>query len=543
MKIKTLLILVLVAIAAITILLLVKFDGRKMATVGKTGSRTDIKAAIGPEPASLDPAINIDTYVSVYISHLLEGLTKYDENNQLIPAMADHWTVSKDGLVYTFFLKNGIKWSDGVDVKAQDFEYAWKRVLSPETASKYADPLFYIKNAKDFNKGLTKDVGIKVLDEKTLQITLERPTSFFPSLVAIQPFFPARKDIIEKYGDSWSQNAVSYIGNGPFVLRAWNHNQDILMVKNENYYEKDKVKISTVDWKMVDDDTAALNAFDAGEIDFHTGFIDTSELPRLYAENKAKKIDAVGVSYVIFNTKRPPFNDSRVRQALSLSVDRKGLVDVLQDGSEPAKAFISYGIPSVKSGSDFRTDEYSENFISDQPNIEAAKKLLADAGYPDGKGLKVFDFLTAKDSTNVKIAEYLQDQWSKINVKIKINSVESNVRNQLREDGQYDITKGSWGSDYLDPNSFLYGFLSDSVNNYGRWQNKAYDEKVTASIEASTKVEEIKYAHEAEKIMMDDMAIAPLFYPSFNVLSDPKLKSVYVNSLRRVMFTTAYWDK
>jgi len=519
----------------------VKSKNHQLASRTQMPLRTDVKAAIGPEPASIDPAINIDTYVSIYISHLSEGLTKYNDKNEIVPAMAERWEVSEDGLVYTFFLKDNVKWSDGVPVTAKDFEYEWKRVLDPKTASKYADPLFYIKGAEDFNKGIAKEVGITSINDKTLQVTLERPTSFFTSLVSIQPFFPVRQDIVEKYGDTWSQNQQSHVSNGPFVLTAWNHNQNILMSKNENYYDKDLVKLQTINWKMVDNDTAALNAFDVGELDFHTGFINTNELPRLYTEKKATKLDALGVSYVIFNVKNKPFDNVKVRQALSLAIDRQGLVDVMQDGSRVAEGYISYGVPSFEKGSDFRTDKYAQKFISDKPNLEEAKRLLAEAGYPDGKGLDEFVFLTAKDSTNVKIAEYMQDQWAKINVRIKINAIEQKVRNELRAKGEFDITKGSWGSDYLDPNSFLYGFVSASPNNYGRWASKAYDEKVSASVGSKDLESEFKYAHEAEKIMMDEMPIVPLFYPSFNILMNPNLKSVYVNSLRRVMFTDAYW--
>ena len=511
----------------------------------KTKAKGHVNASIGPEPATIDPAKNIDAYGAVYLQHMFEGLAKLDSNNQLVPGMAQSWDVSTDGLTYIFHLKEGAVWSDGKSLTAEDFAYAWKRVLAPETASLYVDRLYFIKNAEKYNKGLVKadDVGVKALDSKTLQVTLEKPTPFFVSLTILNPYFPVRKDIIDQKGDTWTQDPATYISNGPYVLVAWNHNSSIEMKKNIYYYDAPKMKINTISWKLTSDDTSALNAFETGELDFNAGFINTNELPRLTSENKVRKVAALGVSYIIFNMQRAPFENPKIRQALSLAIDRKELAEnVLRDGSVRATGFIPFGLPSIGAGSDFRTDPEAKIYFSENADLEGAKKILAEAGYPEGKGLREFEYYTSKNSTNQKIAEYVQNQWAKIGVNIKINLLESKVFSEYRSQGKYDITKGSWGGDYYDPYTFLSAFLSDSPNNYGRWKNNDYDTYVNLSISSPDKNSQISNAHKAEDVLIGDLPIIPLSFLSQNALVNPKLKGIYMNSLYMMMFTNAYWE-
>ncbi len=509
-------------------------------------AKDHINVSIGPEPSTIDPGKNIDAYGAIYIQHMFEGLVKLDNKDRLVPGMAEKWDISNDGLIYTFYLKNDIKWSDGKEVTADDFAYAWKRVLAPETASLYVDRLYFIKNGEKYNKGEGNgdDVGIKVIDSKTIQVTLEKPTPFFLSLTILNPYFPVRKDMIDSSGDAWTQDPTTYISNGAYVLTSWNHNSSIEMKKNDYYYDSKNVKINTISWKLPSDDTVALNAFETGELDFNGGFINTNELPRLKKEGKVLSTPALGVSYIIFNMQREPFGNIKLRQALSLVLNRKDLAEnILRDGSVPATGFIPFGLPSQNTDSDFRNDVGAKTFFTEEDNLEEAKKLLAEAGYPDGKGLRELQYYSSKNSDNQKIAEYVQNQWGKIGVKIKINLLESKVFSEYRSQGKYDITKGSWGGDYYDPYTFLSAFLSTSANNYGRWKNSAYDSFVNLALLSSDKNAQISNSHKAENVLMTEQPIVPFIFLNQNALINPQLKGVYTNSLYMIKFTNAYWQK
>jgi oligopeptide transport system substrate-binding protein len=513
----------------------------------KAEKKTAIVATVGPEPETIDPALNTAVDSANYINHVFEGLTRIDKNGKTVAGVAKEWIISDDGAKYTFFLREDAKWSDGKRVTAHDFEYAWKRALDPEVASWYAYMLYYLKNAEEYNMGKVDpdDVGVRAIDDMTLEVVLKTPTSYFLDLCNFPTYMPVRKDVIEKYGDKWTLSAESYVGNGPYRLMEWNHDSDIIMKRNENYWDEGSLGgISRIRFVLTDDNAAALNAFESGEHNYNDDLIPAEELPRLISDGKTVSSPELSVNYVVFNVKKPPLDNPKVRKALSLAIDRKFIVkNVLQGGQKVAVGFIPYGTPGLDPSKDFRAEEESASFLSETADIEEAKKLLAEAGYPDGKGLPEIEYSTNSDSINNRLAEALQAQWAQIGVKVKISTMEWKVFGPYRAEQKYTIARGAWAADYIDPMTFLDMFLSNSPNNEAAWSNERYDELIKKAQSTNDQQIRMPAMHEAEKILLEEMPISPISFPNRNILIDPKLKGVYRNAMGFVYFQFAYWEE
>jgi Bacterial extracellular solute-binding proteins, family 5 Middle. len=381
---------------------------------GKQTAPIEITYNLQTEPRSVDPAKNTAIDGGTVIYHVFEGLTRLDKNNKAEPAVAEKWDVSSDGLTYTFHLRDGVKWSDGKPVTAKDFEYAWKRVLNPDTGSEYAYQLYYIKNGEKYNKGEAKaeDVGVVAKDDKTLELTLESPTPYILELLAFFTYMPVRQDIVEKDPDGWAQNPETYIGNGAFVMKEWNHNDSIVFEKNPNYWDAGRIKPDKLTFVMINDASTELAAFDNNQIDFGDN-PPANDFPRL-REDGVLHIDPSLATYgYVFNTKKAPFDNPKVRKAFSLAIDRKAIVETPpQVGQKPAGGWVPPGLPDADATKDFREiggDYYDVNKAS----VEEAQKLLAEAGYPGGKGLPEITLLYNTSEGHKQIAEMLQEMWKK----------------------------------------------------------------------------------------------------------------------------------
>lgn len=509
-------------------------------------SKTVVNADMGPEPDTIDPAMNTAADSANYIIHAFEGLTRVDKDGKTVPGIAEKWDVSKDGLTYTFHLRDS-KWSDGKALTAKDFEYSWKRALDPKTASQYASQLYFIKNGEAFNSDKAKadDVGVKATDDKTLVVTLESPTGFFLDLCNFPTYMPVRQDIIEKYGEKWIQTPESYIGNGPYKMTAWSHNSEIVMKANENYWDKNwKPAVKEIHFKMNDDPTTGLNAFESGEYDFNDAVIPPAELPKLIADKKTTPVDEIGVNYVIFNVKKPPLDNKKVRQALSLAIDRKFIVEkVMQGGQKTSNGFVPYGTPGVEPGKDFRSED-STKYNSETADIEGAKKLLAEAGFPDGQGIPELEYVTNPGAANAQLAEALQSMWAKIGIKVKVNTMEWKVLLPYRDvDKKHQIARGAWVGDYMDPYTFMHIQMTTDGNNSTNWSNAEYDKLCKDAMSTADPKARMEAMHKAEKILMDELPIIPTSYRLKQTLIQPKLKGIYQNGLGFVYFQNAYWEK
>jgi oligopeptide transport system substrate-binding protein len=353
-----------------------------------------------------------------------------------------------------------------------------------------------------------------------------------------------RKDIIEKYGDKWTLSPESYIGNGAFKMTGWEHKSVITMQKSTTYWNSKDIKITSINWQLLQDSSTALNAFEAGELDFNNGLIPSGEIPSLREQNKLTNVDLLSSKYVGINIKKPPLDNIKVRMALSIALDRNEIVKKMLNGNgKPAVAFVVAGIPGFEKSKDFRNEEGAENYISDKADINQAKELLAKAGYPDGKGLPDIEYATSNLTDNVQLAEILQEQWKKIGVNIKINSMEKSVFSAYRAEKKHELCNAGWAGDYYDPTTYMFLFLTNNPNNFFNWSNKKFDDLYE---EAQSTIDQKKrhgLLHEAEKTVIEDMPVIPLYFQYKSTMINPHLKGVYQNSLGYVSFNDAYWDK
>jgi oligopeptide transport system substrate-binding protein len=483
---------------------------------------------LGTEPPTLDPAKMDDlTSMSVMLA-LCKGLTEFDKDMRPIPAIAQSWERTADGKRYVFHLRRNARWSDGKPVTAQDFIYGWKRVLSPETASPYAFFLYELKNARAFYEGKIKDfnlVGVKAPDAHTLQIDLERPTPFFLSLAATPVMLPVREDLIRKYGDNFTE-AGRFLSNGAYKMTQWKHDEKIRLVPNPYFYGKDPAKrpaLDGIDMYMISDANTSVVMYENNELDF---IETTSSIPAFDVRRLRKSPDAHvetlhRINYFGFNTKKPPFDNPKVRQAFAYALDRNYYPKLLQSGQKPITSFISPGLVGYNPG------------LGLAYNPKKARQLLAEAGYPDGKGFPTvyITFQTLYDlQKEAEIAQYL---WKKnLNVDVRLNNMEWKVLlSKLHEDPP-EIFRLGWFVDYPDPDSYMNLFLSDNGNNYTNWKSKQYDALVNQAVVTLDPAKRKALYDEAQKLLLEQVtAIIPIYVAEKTYLVKPYVQGLEINSL------------
>ncbi|MGE5623626.1 MAG: peptide ABC transporter substrate-binding protein [Methanocella sp.] len=499
----------------------------------------------GTEPETIDPALSTGIPEANIELAIFEGLTRIGPNDVIIPGVASKWEVSKDGLTWTYHLRKS-KWSNGDPVTAKDFEYAWKRALAPATASEYAYQLFYIKNAEDFNAGKIKDasqLGIKVIDDYTLQVTLASPTPYWDFLTGFPTLMPVHKKFVEADPKAWFTKPETYIGNGPFKLSQWQHNSKLILVKNENYWDAKKVKLQKIEFSLIDSNTTQEAMFETNQLDV----LDDIPLPTIERWKKDPGYEVspyIGTYYYIVNTNK--IKDKRVRQALYLGFDRKTLVEkITKGGQAPAYAYTPAGFPDpVKKGAEYRA--VGGNFLTTgdlAKDIEKAKKLLADAGYPNGKGLS-FNILYNTSESHKRIAEYMQQQWKQnLGIDVKLSQQEWQVYLDTRDTDNFDLARAGWIGDYVHPMTFMDMHVTGGGNNDSKWGNKKYDELIDFAKNTLDQKAAFKAMHDAEAIMMDEVPVIPIyFYTELHVFK-PWVKNLKVSALGFWQFKEAWVEK
>lgn len=487
-----------------------------------------VRFNLATEPKTLDPTLNGDLMAGFIIDHCFEGLLR-DRNGKLVPGMAESWKLSEDRKTYTFKLRNA-KWSDGKPVRAGDFEYAWKRVIDPKSGAGYAYIFYCIKGAEAFynGKGKLEDVGIKATDDKTLVVTLENPTPYFLQLAAFMAYMPVRKDIVEKYPDKWARNVKTYVGNGPYSMKKFGADGAILE-KNPNYWNTKALKLPKIQGDFILEASTELTAFENGEFDILGAFaqLPSAEMPRIMKMPGFVFYPQITTFFYTVNTQKKPLDDIRVRKALALAIDRKALVERVMRGAQiPAINIVPQGLKD-SSGKDFGKTAGSFGFDpAGKAKGDEARKLLAEAGFPGGKGFPALTLLYNTSETHKLQAEAVQEMWRKeLGVEIKLVNQEWQVFLESRKTGKYDIARGHWWGDYADPMTFLDMFLSTSGNNWPQWKNAEYDKLVLASMAQSGKQRD-ESMYKANKLFMDDLPILPLFYPVDNAVIMPYVKGL-----------------
>ncbi|WRS26564.1 peptide ABC transporter substrate-binding protein [Oscillospiraceae bacterium MB08-C2-2] len=508
------------------------------------GSAPDQKIiwAIHNEADTLDPGITNNTFASPVLMNTFEGLMTYDNNNNLVPGVAADYKVSEDGTQYTFTLRDGLKWSDGSALTAEDFIYSWTRVITPETGGKFSGLITdYVLNAQEFFDGTAKieEVGFKAQDEKTIVITTKAPTPWFLDILVTYTWSPVKKAAVEASPDAWAKNAETFICNGPFKPSAITVGEGYVLVKNDEYYAADSVKLQEINMRLIPDQATALTAFESGEID---GFyeVPSDDIPRLKSESdEMYSVSQFAHTYYIMNLESGPLKDARVRKALALALDRTQLIEnVLQTADKPATGLVSPGY--MVDGKDY-TDGRPDYGIAPTANVEEAKKLLAEAGYPDGKDFPKLRLSYYTNPIVKKVTEAMQQMWKEnLGIEMEISTEEWKVYYDNVQAHNYDIAAMGWGADYLHPASFFETMLSTSVNNNSQYANEAYDALIRETMGTVDAAKGRDLMLKAEQILIgDDMAVIPLYYRSRVLMMSDSVDGWLLTPLNNMYFKNA----
>ncbi|MBP2645705.1 MAG: oppA 2 [Firmicutes bacterium] len=505
---------------------------------GDKQSKT-LRYAVGAEPESLDPRKSTSIAAGNIEAQLFEGLTTLDSNNAPVPAAAERWEVSPDGLTYTFYLRQGLKWSNGDPVTAEDFEYAWKTALSKEMASDYAYQLFYLKNGEAYNAGKVEEseVGVKAVGNNGLQVTLEKPVPYFLSLISCQTYYPVNKKLATS-NENWAADAKSYVGNGPFKMTSWTHQDKVEVVKNDQYWDAAKVKLPGIQFSFVESNSTVLTMFENNQLDMAEN-PPVTELPRLQKEGKVKVYPSLGTYYYSFNVRQAPFDNPKVRKAFSLAINRQDIVSrVLRGGQKIALAIVPYGVPDVAAGEDFRVK--GGDYIADN-DVATAQKLLTEAGYPGGKGLPTITLLYNTSDNNKVLAEAVQEMLKKnLGVTVELTNQERKVFYDTLDSHNFQFARDEWVGDYDDAMTFMELFETGNRNNNSGYSNPAYDALIQTARNTTDQAVRIKAMHDAEKLLVEDSPIIPMYFYADNVLITSHVKDIVRTIMGTVYLKGAY---
>ena len=508
--------------------------------------KDELTVNLGYELQSIDPAINDETYGFIYINHAFEGLLTKDINGKIVGGSSDKWEISEDKLKYTFHIREDAKWSDGKKLTADDFVYSYRRVVDPKTASPIAYLMYYIKNAKDINMGKKQidTLGVTAVDENTLTIELENPTLYFEDILASGGcYVPVREDIINKYGDDWTWNPESYIGNGAYKMTERKPDELIAFELNTNYWDYKNQVAKKINFVLIADEYISLNAVRTGDVDFSINAPPIGEIESLIKENLMAVSDIIGVYYLDLNNKDKTLSDKRVRKALSLAIDRNYIVSNIGHGKLiAAESFV----PPVVKGLEKSFREESSNFIianNYSNNIIEAKRLLAEAGYPNGEN---FPILEVKVSSGfyTTVLEAIQEMWkNNLNIDVVVRTEESKITLPFRQSGKYQIARTSWTGDYNDPLTMLQIMTSESDINYSGFSNERYDYLINFATTSTNEKDRMEALKEAEAILFEEMPIIPFIYRTDFLVVNPKLKNYIDDPLGRYRFNYAYIEE
>lgn len=478
----------------------------------------------GSEPKDLDPHVVTGVTEHNIIVALLEGLVAEDPKTLApIPGAASHWEISDDALTYTFHIRPEAKWSNGDALVADDFAFAYQRILTPSLGSPYAYMLYCLQNAEAYSTGKLTDftqVGVKALDPHTLQLTLRAPTPYFLSLLNHYSWFPLHRNTIRAHGkidalgSMWTRPG-NFVGNGPFTLTDWQPNKQISVTKNETYWDRDTVKLTAIHFYPIGDHTIEEHAFRAGQLHV-TGTvpIDRIDYYRSKAPERLRLDPYLGCYYYLFNVDRPPLDNPKVRRALALAIDREKITRYVTRGDE-APAF--HFTPPDTGG-------YTARGRLDG-DITEARQLLAEAGYPNGEGFPTLSVLYNTADSHARIAEVIQQMWvTGLGINIELVNMEWKVYLAQTQSGNYDIARAGWIGDYVDPNTFLDMWVTDGGNNRSGWSNAGYDALIRAASEEADPEKRMETFQQAEQILMNEVPIMPIYFYRSKSLVQPSVR-------------------
>jgi oligopeptide transport system substrate-binding protein len=513
--------------SALTLALLLFFISCKTAPKSDSSSSgTHFRVNLGTEPPSLDWSLATDGVSFNVIANLMVGLTEFTKDLKPAPAIARSWEIADGGKRIMFHLRDDVLWSDGQKVRAQDFEYAWKRLLNPKTASEYAYILFDVVNAQEYHESKLADageVGVKALDDVRLEVKLRHPASYFLSLTTFEVTFPQRQDIVERFQSRWT-DPEHIVTNGPFTLASWKHENEIQLRANPNYF-LGKPVMDRITMFMVNEKTTAVAMYEQGQLDFiDNRSIPTLEKKRLAKQRGFRNVPQLRGYYYGFATDRKPFDDPRVRKAFAMAIDRETFPKILQGGEKPASSWIPPGMLAHNSK------------IGVHFNPPEARRLLREAGYPDGKGLPRIVLAYNTEEDHKLVAEAVQSMWQRnLSVVVSLDNQEWKVYLKKLQNDPPHVFRLGWGADYPDPDNFMKLFTAHSGNNNTRWKNPRYDQLLELAARELDSKNRVKLYDEAQRILVEsDLPIVPLFWTSESTLLNPRFTGLEFNSMARM---------
>ncbi|MFR1051291.1 MAG: peptide ABC transporter substrate-binding protein [Oscillospiraceae bacterium] len=543
----------------------------------------NLNVCVASEPQTIDPALNSSVDGAIMTQHMFEGLMKWADSGEavegvsnatqakLVEGQAESYEKKDNGdgtVTYTFKLRDDIKWSDGKDVTAGDFVYAWRRLATPATAADYCYMIDMVKNYDVVNAGTPtgemetvkdadgnevqqekmdyadpSELGVSAPDDKTFVVELTYDCPYFLEVCAFPATLPVREDVVSANPDGWTHDVATYISNGAYTLTQWDHNAQIIMTKSENYYDADKMGPDTITFKLMDNDNAILTSYNSGELDFIQN-VPVDEIPTLLGDGKLSIVPYIGTYYVCYNTEAAPFDDWRVRKAFTLAIDSQYIVEnVTQTGQLPATGFVPSGVADVDATADFRTagGDYWTAPTTDeqyQKNVAEAKQLLADAGYPDGAGFPTVTYTYNTNDNHKKIGEALQQQWqTALGVSVKLENQDWSVFLENRKQGNYQIARNGWIADYNDPISFLDMWLTGGGNNDAQYSNADYDAAIAEAKSTADPAARMAAMHKAEdQIIGKDWALGPIYFYTQKYMLNDAVKGMYYTPLGYFFF-------
>lgn len=484
----------------------------------------------GQEPPDLDQQTSTDQVSFEVFNGILEGLVRLNPDGTLGDGLAESYEVSDDGTVYTFKIRDA-KWSDGEPVTAQDFEYGWFRAIDPEVAAEYSyqfTDTAGIKNASQFFAGEITDkaeVGIKAVDEKTFQVTLNKPVPFFLSLTSFPTFFPTRQDIVEKFGDQYALEAGNNVYCGPFVIEEWLHEQSLTLAKNPNYWDAANVKIDKVVGDMITDNNTAVNLYDVGELDIIG--VPSEFMEKYEATDEFQRLSEATTWYIQYNCEDEMTSNLNLRYALSYAIDATAFVDnVMANGSLVAGG-LTPGLLVGKEGK-----EFAENRGHIVPKFDAAKakeyfnKALEELGVTAQEVEQHLTFLTGDTDTSRRYAAAIQEMWKQnLGITPQIEAVSFAIRLERYNQRDYTTSFAGWGGDYNDPLTFMDLFVTNGGNNDAFWSNADYDAAIKQALEAEGDAR-IDAMLKAEQVLAEELPIFPVYNPARNFVQKSYVKDV-----------------
>lgn len=491
------------------------------------------------EPQTLDPQRGRELSSLTLMRLLFEGLTRIGPDEKPELALADELEISEDGLTYTFGLR-GVTWTNGDPLSAEDFVYAWKRVLNPSFPGDNAFQLYVIKNAKAVKEGVlpAEELGVRAIDRWSLEVKLERPTPYFLELLASPVFFPINQKV-DRDNPNWAENASTYVSNGPFVLDKWKHNYQLNIKKNPNYWDKQAVHLSEIQFAMVQEETE-LKMFEKNELDWAGSPLSTLPVDALRDLKKQGLLYTqpfLGTYFMRTNTELLPFNDQNVRKAFALAINRRAIVEHITQGNQtPATGLVPVSL-----------DLQEEPYFRDG-NVQEARILFETALRDNGWTKETFPPVTllyAMSQRNHLIAQAVQEQWERaFGIRIRLEGIETKVYFNRVSKQDFQIASGSWIADFGDPINFLevFKFKKASTNNTS-WGNKDFARLLDRSMETRDVKQRIRLLRKSEQLIMDAMPIIPIFHYTMLYVKNEKVKGVRLSSLGNIDFKTAYIEE